>query len=43
MTVASPGADKIVARRNRAASPRDRVDGCVAGGCYEDIGLPSRG
>ena len=31
MTVASPGADKIVARRNRAASPRHYRDGYVPG------------
>ena len=30
-------ADKIAACRNSAASPRDYVGGCVAGGCFEII------
>jgi hypothetical protein len=34
-------ADKIAARRNRAASPRDHVDVCVAGGRSEDISSAS--
>ena len=34
---ARPATDKIAARRNLAASPRDHVDGCVAGGHSENI------
>jgi hypothetical protein len=32
-------ADKIAERRNRAASPRAHVDGCVAGGRLEVMGM----
>jgi hypothetical protein len=41
MTVASPGANKIAARRNRAASPRDHVDGYLSGGRSEDTNSTS--
>jgi hypothetical protein len=36
-------ADKIAARRNRAASPRDYMDGYVAGGRSENMTLASQG
>ena len=36
-------ADKIAERRNRAASPRDHVDGCVPGCRSENVAPPSQG
>jgi hypothetical protein len=41
ITMARLAADKIAERRNRAASPRDHVDGCVAGGRSENTNSTS--
>lgn len=40
---ASLAAEKIAERRNRAASPRDYMDGYVPGGRSENITSPSQG